>query len=235
MNLAYRWFCRLGIEDIIPDHSVFCRARHERFRKSDALRRVFECVVARCITAGLVRGEALSIDASLIKADVNKTKRTPCERPIAWPKAEASFAVREYLPRCSASSKAPAVAAAAQCTSSIAPAASTGGMPSSAAGALAVGIAIADKQLRPGAVTACFFGEGAADEGAFHESMNLVELRKLPALFVCGNNLYAIGAPLETAEAETDIYRKAAASGYPAEMGRRHEPGDGRDRRPPRD
>ena len=98
VNLAYRWFCKLGIEDSIPDHSVFCRARHERFRESDALRRVFECVVAMCIAAGLVGGEAFSIDASLIKADVDKTKRTPGDRPIAWPKAEeASRAVREYL------------------------------------------------------------------------------------------------------------------------------------------
>ena len=98
VNLAYRWFCKLGIEDTIPDHSVFCRARHQRFRESDALRRVFEAVVARCITAGLVGGEALSIDASLIKADVDKKKRLPGDQPIAWPKAEeASFAVREYL------------------------------------------------------------------------------------------------------------------------------------------
>ena len=98
VNLAYRWFCKLGIEDKIPDHSVFCRTRHERFRESDTLRRVFEGVVARCITAGLVGGEALSIDASLIKADVDKKKRVPGNQPIAWPKAEeASFAVREYL------------------------------------------------------------------------------------------------------------------------------------------
>src|SRR5437762_6355581 len=98
VNLAYRWFCKLGIEDKIPDHSVFCRARHERFRQSDALRRVFEGVVARCISAGLVGGEAFSIDASLIKADVNKTKRLPGDSPIAWPKAEeASRAVREYV------------------------------------------------------------------------------------------------------------------------------------------
>ena len=82
----------------IPDHSVFCRARHERFRESDALRRVFEGVVAMCIGAGLVGGEAFSIDASLIKADVDKTKRMPGDQPIAWPKAEeASHAVREYL------------------------------------------------------------------------------------------------------------------------------------------
>ena len=98
VNLAYRWFCKLGIEDKIPDHSVFCRARHERFRESGALRRVFEGVVAMCIAAGLVGGEAFSIDASLIKADVNKTKRIPGDQPFAWPKAEeASHAVREYL------------------------------------------------------------------------------------------------------------------------------------------
>jgi transposase len=98
VNLAYRWFCKLGIEDSIPDHSVFCRARHERFRESDALRRVFEGVVAKCIAAGLVGGEGFSTDASLIKADVDKTKRVPGDQPIAWPKAdEASRAVREYL------------------------------------------------------------------------------------------------------------------------------------------
>jgi transposase len=98
VNLAYRWFCKLGIEDRIPDHSVFCRARHERFRESDALRRVFEGVVAMCIVAGLVGGEAFSVDASLIKADVDKNKRSPGDQPIAWPKTEeASRAVREYL------------------------------------------------------------------------------------------------------------------------------------------
>jgi transposase len=95
VNLAYRWFCKLGIEDKIPDHSVFCRARHERFRESDALRRVFEGVVAMCIAAELVGGEAFSIDASLIRADVDKKKRVPGDQPIAWPKI--SHAVREYL------------------------------------------------------------------------------------------------------------------------------------------
>src|SRR6266700_3217160 len=98
VNLAYRGFCKLGIEDKIPDHSVFCRARRERFRESDALRRVFEGVVAMSIAAGLVGGEAFSINASLIKADVDKKKRVPGDRPIAWPKAEeACHAVREYL------------------------------------------------------------------------------------------------------------------------------------------
>jgi transposase len=95
VNLAYRWFCKLSVEDQIPDHSVFSRARHERFRESDALRRVFEGVVAMCIAAGLVGGEAFSVDASLIKADVDKMKRLPGDQPIAWP--TISHAVREYL------------------------------------------------------------------------------------------------------------------------------------------
>jgi len=90
--------CQLGIEDRIPDHSVFSRARHERFRQSDALRRIFESVVAKCIAAGLVGGEGFSIDASLIRADVDKKKRTPGDQQVSWPKAEeASRAVREYL------------------------------------------------------------------------------------------------------------------------------------------
>ena len=106
VNLAYRWFCKLGIEDSIPDHSVFCRARRERFRASDALRRVFEGVVAMCISAGLVGGEAFSVDASLIKADVDKMKRLPGDQPIAWPKAEeASHAVREYIAALDAASE----------------------------------------------------------------------------------------------------------------------------------
>ena len=80
-----------------------------------------------------------------------------------------------------------------------------GGMP------VAVGIAMADRQLRPGALTACFLGEGAVGEGAFHESMNLAALWNLPVLFVCENNLYAMGVPLADAEAQPDVYRKAEA------------------------
>jgi len=98
VNLAYRWLCRLSIEDTIPDHSVFSRARHERFRESEVLRRVFERVVATCIAAGLVGGEAFSIDASLIRADVDQTRRVPGEGAVEWPKPEeASRAIREYL------------------------------------------------------------------------------------------------------------------------------------------
>ncbi|HUT51746.1 MAG TPA: IS1182 family transposase [Alphaproteobacteria bacterium] len=98
VNLAYRWFCGLGIEDRLPNHSVFSRARHERFRESEVLRCVFEHVVATCLARGLVGGEAFSIDASLIKADVDKNKRVPGDGPGDWPRSqEASRAVREYL------------------------------------------------------------------------------------------------------------------------------------------
>jgi pyruvate dehydrogenase E1 component alpha subunit len=87
-----------------------------------------------------------------------------------------------------------------------------GGLP------LAAGIAMADKRLRPGRVTACFFGEGAVGEGVFHETMNLAELWQLPVLFVCENNLYAMGVPLADSEVETDIWRKARAYRMPAEQ-----------------
>lgn len=87
-----------------------------------------------------------------------------------------------------------------------------GGLP------LAAGIAMADKRLRPGAVTACFFGEGAVAEGAFHETLNLAQVWRLPVLFICENNLYAMGVALEEAEAETDIWRKASAYRIPAEQ-----------------
>jgi hypothetical protein len=77
---------------------VFSRARHERFRQSDALRRVFEGVVAKCIAAGLVGGEGFSSDASLIRAAAGKKKRLAGDQPISWPPTEqASRAVREYL------------------------------------------------------------------------------------------------------------------------------------------
>jgi pyruvate dehydrogenase E1 component alpha subunit/2-oxoisovalerate dehydrogenase E1 component len=86
-----------------------------------------------------------------------------------------------------------------------------GGLP------LAVGIALGDKMLARDAVTACFFGEGAVDEGSFHESMNLAALWKLPVLFVCENNGYSMGTAVERAEAETTIAHKAAAYRMPGE------------------
>ncbi len=75
---------------------------------------------------------------------------------------------------------------------------------------LALGLALADSMQGRKAVTACFFGEGAADEGEFHESMNLASLWRLPVLFVCENNLYSMGTPVGIAEAETAIWHKAA-------------------------
>ncbi len=98
VNLAYRWFCGLSIEDKIPDHSAFSRVRHERFRESDMFRRVFERVVEACIAAGLVGGEGFAVDASLIAADANKQRSVP---GTEWKKTsvaeKASRATREYL------------------------------------------------------------------------------------------------------------------------------------------
>lgn len=98
VNLAYRWFCGLSIEDKIPDHSAFSRARNERFRDSDIFRQVFEHVVEACIAAGLVGGEGFAVDASLIVADANKQRSIPGPE---WEKPRdsetASHAVKEYL------------------------------------------------------------------------------------------------------------------------------------------
>jgi pyruvate dehydrogenase E1 component alpha subunit len=87
-----------------------------------------------------------------------------------------------------------------------------GGLP------LAVGVALADRTLGQTSVTACFFGEGAVDEGEFHESLNLAALWKLPVLFVCENNLYSMGMAAARAEAQTNIAAKAAADGVPGEQ-----------------
>ena len=72
LNLAYRWFCRLDLNDAVPNHSTFSKNRHGRFRDCDLFRQLFETVLARCIAEGLVGGEAFGIDASLIKADANR-------------------------------------------------------------------------------------------------------------------------------------------------------------------
>src|ERR1700674_2027802 len=98
VNMAYRWFCGLSIEDNIPDHSAFSRVRNERFRDSDIFRRVFERVVEACIAADLVGGEGFAVDASLIVADANKQRSIPGSE---WKKdcdpQAASRAVKEYL------------------------------------------------------------------------------------------------------------------------------------------
>jgi transposase len=113
VNLAYRWFCGLGIEDRIPDHSAFSRARNERFRDSDIFRRVFEHVVGACIAAGLVGREGFAVDASLIQADANKHRSIP---GMEWSKdidpEQARRAVKEYL----ATLDDPAYGAASQVT-----------------------------------------------------------------------------------------------------------------------
>lgn len=71
LNLAYRWFCRLGLEDAVPDHSTFSKNRHGRFRESGVFRWVFDEVVRRCMAAGLIKGEAFAVDASLIAANAS--------------------------------------------------------------------------------------------------------------------------------------------------------------------
>jgi len=98
VNLAYRWFCRLSIEDKVPDHSAFSRARHERFRESAVFRQVFERVVQACIAAGLVSGEGFAVDASLIVADANKQRSIPgTEWKNTCAGETASRAMKEYL------------------------------------------------------------------------------------------------------------------------------------------
>jgi transposase len=98
VNLAYRWFCGLGLEDKIPDHSAFSRARNERFRESDVFRRVFENIVSSCIAAGLVGGEGFAVDASLIEADANRQRSIPGKDWNKSPCAgHVSRAVKEYL------------------------------------------------------------------------------------------------------------------------------------------
>ena len=97
LNLAYRWFFRLGLEDAVPDHSTFSVNRHGRFRDSDLLRRVFEQVVTRCMAAGLVGSEGFAIDASVIKADARRYARVE-RAEVAWTAEQrASRPTREYL------------------------------------------------------------------------------------------------------------------------------------------
>ena len=95
LNLAYRWFCRLGLEGAVPDHSTFSKNRHGRFRDSDLLRKLFEETVARCIAEGLVGGEGFAVDASMIKPDANRQNSTPGDE---WePPDDPGHAAREYL------------------------------------------------------------------------------------------------------------------------------------------
>ena len=92
LNLAYRWFCRLSIEDTVPDHSTFSKNRHGRFREAETLRFVFEQVLQSCIDAGLVGGEGFAVDASVVKADASRQRHH--EDDDDW---GGGPAIREYL------------------------------------------------------------------------------------------------------------------------------------------
>ena len=98
LNLAYRWFCRLGLDGKVPVHSTFSKNRHGRFRESNVLRHLFETVVERCMAEGLVGADGFAVDASLIAADANKQRSVPSDE---WKpeevKDKACRAAREYL------------------------------------------------------------------------------------------------------------------------------------------
>ena len=97
MNLAYRWFCRLGLEDRVPAHSTFSVNRHGRFRDSDILRRVFESAVRGCMEAGLVGSEGFAVDASVIEAHASRFQRVEGSE-IDWTdEQKARRPVQDYL------------------------------------------------------------------------------------------------------------------------------------------
>jgi transposase len=95
LNLAYRWFCRLGLEGRVPDHSTFSKNRHGRFRDSNLMRRLFETVLRRCMDEGLVGGEGFAVDASLIKADASRQKGI--DGSVGLSPEASSRAIDEYL------------------------------------------------------------------------------------------------------------------------------------------
>src|SRR6266540_3547153 len=97
LHLAYRWFCRLELEDKVPDHSTFSVNRHGRFRDSDILRHVFEAVVRACMDADLVKGEGFAVDASVIEADASRYHgKAPDEIDWSLPERQTR-AVAEFL------------------------------------------------------------------------------------------------------------------------------------------
>ena len=97
LNLAYRWFCRLGLDGDVPDHSTFSKNRHGRFRESDLLRKLFETVVARCIRERLVGGEAFAVDASMIVADAHRRGAWPRSRISTQRRAARSPNISRFL------------------------------------------------------------------------------------------------------------------------------------------
>jgi hypothetical protein len=99
LNLAYRWFCKIDLPDLVPDHSTFSKNRHGRFRDSHLLRHVFEAVVAQYVQAGLASGQRYVADASIIAANANRQKSTPKAdwSPDSIDPNEVPRAVRKYL------------------------------------------------------------------------------------------------------------------------------------------
>jgi transposase len=98
LNLAYCWFCRLGLGGEVPDHSTFSKNRHGRFRDCDLLRKLFETAVRRCMAEGLVDGAAFAVDASPIAADANKQRSAAGSDDVDWKAiARTRRSVREYL------------------------------------------------------------------------------------------------------------------------------------------
>ena len=95
MHLAYRWFTRLGFEQEIPDHSTFSKNRHGRFRQSGVFREVFEEIVRRCLEAGLVEGQNLAVDGTIVGANASRQSRVPREQ--LQEVARLSRTVRGYL------------------------------------------------------------------------------------------------------------------------------------------
>ena len=98
LNLAYRWFCRLGLDGDVPDHSTFSKNRHGRFRESDLLRKLFETVVARCMKEGIVGGEAFAVDASIswrtpIDGEASPRSRTSIRPPIGRSRNISQFSM----------------------------------------------------------------------------------------------------------------------------------------------
>ena len=98
LNLAYRWFCRLGLEDAVPDHSTFSKNRHGRFRESGVFGWMFDEVVRRCMAAGLVKGEGFAVDASLVAANASHQYSVAPGAHCDWNNPQIDTrAMREYL------------------------------------------------------------------------------------------------------------------------------------------
>ncbi|MDY7067509.1 hypothetical protein PsexTeo8_39900 [Pseudomonas extremaustralis] len=95
MNLAYRWFCRLSLEDEVPNHSTFSKKRHGRFRDSDLFHWLFNEVLRRCMDASLVKGEGFAVDASIIKADASRQRGVPDDEQVNW--SDPALSTRPFV------------------------------------------------------------------------------------------------------------------------------------------